>query len=211
MRKSRVATAAVTISLFVVLGAVPVTAQSPSPLLLAAPSLVRYEDPVGDVAGGSGPDIVAVTVSQPDPASVSIRVEFASEPPLTNDLKAGWTDVLSFEIGTGPDGVTVTSDGHPVADFWTGLHGVTLERASEDGAILASEAGFLEGAVDVTVDGPTATLTLTRESLGDPDRITFVVLAGRETEDDEASGEDLFPDYSGTGPLTQVAWTFPEE
>jgi hypothetical protein len=213
MRNSRVATAAVTISLFVVLGAVPVTAQSPPSPLLATPSLVRYEDPVGDVAGGMGPDIVAVTVSQPDPASVSISVEFASEPPLTYDLEADprWADVLSVAIGTGPDGVTADPDGHPVTDFDTGVHGVTLERDLEQGAVLASEAGFLEGAVKVAVDGPTVTLTLTRESLGDPDRIMFTMLAGREMEDDEGSGEDFFPDHLGTGLFTQIAWTFLEE
>jgi hypothetical protein len=209
MRRTRAATVAFSVCLAVAIGGLTAAAQ-PSPFL-AEPALVRYEDPAGDVAGGDGPDIIAVTVSQPDPASVNISVEFATVPPLGYDLVARWTDVLGIEIGTGPDGVSATLEGYPVGDRTTGVHGVTLERTVDDGAILLRDDEMLEGAVTVAVDGPTVTLTLTRESLGDPDRMTFVVLAGREVEDGQPGGEDFFPDHPDIGPFAQAAWTFPGE
>jgi hypothetical protein len=212
MRSSRVATAAVITSLMVVLGAIPVAAQSPAPLL-ADPTLVRYEDAVGDVDGGPGPDIVAVTVSQPDRAGVSIGVEFASEPPISYSTEDDpyWTDMLSVFIGTGAGGVAIGPEGGLQIDFGVGLHGATLPRHLDEGVDLHGGGDMLEGAVQVTVDGPTLTLTFPRESLGDPERMMFVVVAEREIGNaEEGGGQDVYPENDGAEPFTQIAWTFEE-
>lgn len=207
------------VSLCLMLAGFPAEAQSPPPAqsppapVLASPSLVRYEDPVGDTQDGIGPDIVAVTVSQPDPASVSISVEFAAAPPLGYDVAAGWTDMLMVMIATSPEGVVALPGGGVTADFFTGLHGANLQEMVEQGAPL-SVAGTEEiemGAVRVTVDGATTTLTLTRESLGDPERIFFAMGTAQEGPGDQPTGGDAFPDSPGEGPHTQVAWTFATE
>ena len=210
MRRTRVATAAVITALMVVLGAIPVAAQSPPPLL-ADPTLVRYEDGVGDVEGGPGPDIVAVTVSQPDIASVSIGVEFASEPPISYSTEDDpyWTDMLSVLIGTGAGGVAIGPGGGLQLDFGVGLHGATLPRHLDEGVDLLGGGDRLERAVQVTVDGPTLTLTFPRESLGDPERMMFIVFAEREIGNAEAGGgQDVHPDNDGTEPFNQITWAF---
>ena len=71
---------------------------------------------------------------------------------------------------------------------------------------------MLEGAVQAAVEGRTLTLTFPRESLGDPERMMFVVIAEREIGNaEEGGGQDVYPDDDGTGPLTQIAWTLQEE
>lgn len=213
MPSSRVATAAVITSLMIVLGAIPVAAQSASPPV-AAPTLVRYEDGVGDVEGGPGPDIVAVTVSQPDTASVSIGVEFASEPPISYSTEDDpyWTDMLSILIGTGAGGVASGPGGGLQLDFGVGLHGATLASHLDEGVDLHGGGDMLEGAVQVTVDGPTLTLTFPRESLGDPERMMFIVVAEREIGNaEEGGGQDVYPENDGREPFTQIAWTFQGE
>jgi hypothetical protein len=213
MRKTWAALAAVCLGL--PLASVPAGAQSPGPAaslpaMLATPVLVRYEDPAGDIDGGIGPDIVAVTLSQADPDSVSIAVEFATAPPLGHDLEAGWTDMLLIVGATGPEGVVPLPTEGVDADFATGLHGANLQESVAQGAPLNIGDRMDEHAVEVTVDGATATLTLTRESLGDPDRIVFLMWTVREgVSDGETGGGDAFPDNAPEGPYTQVAWTFP--
>jgi hypothetical protein len=64
--------------------------------------------------------------------------------------------------------------------------------------------------VAVALEGATLSLTLTRESLGDPERILFLVGVGREGETAN-SGGDHCPDDPQEGPLTLAAWTFPTE
>jgi hypothetical protein len=193
----------------------PVAAQSPAPARLATPVLVRYEDPVGDMADGIGADIVEVTISQPDPASVSIVVEFAADPPLTYSSEEGWTDMLMLLGATGPEGVVpLPGEGQGVdADFITGLHGATLQASVEEGAPLVLDGSMDGNPVAVALEGSTVTLTLTRESLGDPERILFWMGTCREYVSGEGStrGGDTFPDSPEDGPYTHVAWTFPAE
>lgn len=208
MRRIWVVTAIIAVGLG--LAGLPVAAQLPPPL--ATPVLVRYEDPIGDTSGGIGPDIVAVTVSQLDPESVSIAVEFATDPPLTYDADAGWTDTLMILGSFDPQGVAPLPTGGVDADFATGLHGANLPETVEQGAPLNKNERIVEGAVPVAVEGATATLTLTRESLGDPERFLFLMWTSREgVSDGGTSGGDAFPDNPPEGPYTQVAWTFGEE
>jgi hypothetical protein len=215
MRRTWMATTAIATCLALAGG--PVAAQSPAPARLATPALVRYEDPVGDAAGGLGPDIVAVTLSQPEPGSVSIAVEFAAEPPLTYDLEAGWTDMLMVLGSTRPEGVVASPTDGVESDFVTGLHGANLEESVEQGAPLNVTGQTEPATADVTVAGNTVTLTLGRQSLGDPERITFLMWVFREwvsdagTGGDEGTGGDAFPDNPEAGPYTQVAWTFPDD
>ena len=63
----------------------------------------RYEDAVGDVSGGVGPDIVAVTVSEPWESLVSFEVEFATDPPIAYDLETMSTDSLAIGLSPRPD------------------------------------------------------------------------------------------------------------
>jgi hypothetical protein len=187
---------------------VPVAAQAPP--FLATPTLVRYEDAIGDTAEGIGPDIVAVTLTAPDPGSVTIAIEFATDPPLTYDQAAGWTDMLMILGGMGPDGVVQLPDGTFDADFATGLHGIGLEQAVAEGAPLNLDDVMDPDAVATTVEGSTTTLTLTRASLGDPERILFVMWTVREgVSDGETGGGDAFPDGGPEGSFLQVPWTFP--
>jgi hypothetical protein len=191
----------------------PVTAQSPPPAQLATPVLVRYEDPIGDTKDGLGPDIVAVTLAAPDPGSLSIGIEFTTDPPLTYSMEEGWTDMLMILGSTQPAGVVPLpgEDQGVDADFATGLHGATLEEDATQGAPLNVGEQIRRDGVAVSVDGTTVTLTLTRESLGDPERIVFFMGTFREGlfGEEGTSGGDVFPDASEEGRYTQVAWTFP--
>lgn len=211
MRRTWVAAATIPLCLMMV--GTPVTAQSPPPAQLATPVLVRYEDPIGDTKDGLGPDIVAVTLAAPDPGSLSIGIEFTTDPPLTYSMEESWTDMLMILGSTGPAGVVLLpGEGQGVdADFVTGLHGATLEEEATRGAPLNVGEQTYPAGVAVSLEGTILTLTLTRESLGDPERIVFVVGTFREGvfEAEGTSGGDLFPDAPEDGPYTQVAWTFP--
>lgn len=167
---------------------------SPSPS--ASPAVVRYEDPVGDQQGGVGPDIVAITVLQPDAATVGIRIEFAVAPPLGVDTAAGSTDTLVVFMGTQPDAITTGGD-----VFVMGVHGATLEDEMASGGHLSApmDGGreLRERVVKVTVDGATATMTLAREIFGNPAKLYFMVAAGREGPANQTSGGDTCPDKPG--------------
>jgi hypothetical protein len=154
-----------------------------------------------------------VTVSQPDSASVSIGVEFASEPPISYSTEDDpyWTDMLGVIIGTGPSGVTIRPDGVE-AEFYTGLHGATLDQHLDQGVDLRGDEYQLEGTAQAAVDGSMLTLTFTRESLGDPEQMMFIVMAGREIGNgEEGGGGDVYPENDGIAPPTQMAWTFQDE
>jgi len=208
MRTTWVATATITLCLMLAgLSAAAASSPATSPRLVA-PALVRYVDAVGDPLGGVGPDIVAVTVSQPDPESVSIAIEFATAPPLGYDVAAGWTDMLMIFIATGPAGIVRMPDGSVDVDYVTGAHGANLEETLATGAPLNARDDLRMGAVKVAVDDANLTLTLTRTSLGDPERILFALAVGREGGAEEASGGDAFPEFTETEPITHAAYWF---
>lgn len=138
----------------------------------------RFTDPRGD-AGGDGPDVTAVTVSH-TPAAVRIAVDFAAAPPLGHDERAQYTDMLLIGIHTDDD--LSRSD----VEFWTGVHGVDLER----GMVVRGPGPESQevGSADVTVEGATVTLEIERAMLGDPEEIAVEVAAGREYVDEHAAG-----------------------
>lgn len=168
------------------------TGASPS----TSPAVLRYDDAVGDAKGGVGPDIVAVTVGQPDAATVRFSIQFAVAPPLGVDVAAGATDTLMVFMGTQPDAITTLKD-----LFVMGVHGATLQDDVASGAHLSvppdESRKLREHAVKVTVNGATITMALTREVLGNPARLYFVVGAGREGPGDQTSGGDTCPDKAG--------------
>lgn len=201
-RKKTIATSMATTSLFVSGLLVPAAAAEPTdpPEQSLEPSspVIRYEDPVGDVPAGMAPDIVAVTVSQPDASQVSFSVEFASDPPLTYDLTTMSTDQL--EIGLASE-----VDAEVAGDYERAIivHGANLPSAIETGANMYDEtraAGdeVVWGDVDVAVEGRTVTLTVERELLGDSGQLAFFAVAMSEGSEEPEPGVepvyDICPD-----------------
>lgn len=166
--------------------------QSPSP----SPVIVRYDCAVGNQKGGTGPDIVAVRIDQPDDARVRYTVEFAAEPPLGVDATAGSTDTLMIFMGAQPDFMTTGT-----AVYTIGLHGGTLRDEVANGAHLSiNKSGsndLRERAVKVTVEGAVVTMTVSRTLLGDPATLYFVLGAAREGPADQGSGGDMCPEDVG--------------
>lgn len=183
MSRIRIITAV--IAALVLAGSTPATAIGTEPdTTLATPG--RLEDPDGDAVGGA-PDIVAVTVSEPeDGPLVAVSVEFASEPPLGTDM-ATYTDVVFVDLICDPEEtLTVGLEGQSETDYIFGTHGVTLERDVAEGShlfVAHDEGHLIWHVVDVDVEGSTVTWTIDRSLLGDPDVLSWVVLVGVEREE----------------------------
>lgn len=157
----------------------------------------RFEDPVGD-AVGAAPDIVAVTVSEPDAGPVvAISVEFASEPPLRTDMET-YTDVIFIGLSSDPDAeLTVKLQSEGETDYVVGTHAVTLPGELESGGNLYVAEGMSEvywHVVDVSLDGSTVTWMVDRKLIGDPDVLSWAVLVGVEREDATEEEYDACPD-----------------
>jgi len=159
----------------------------------AAAADERYEDPIGDVTGGVGPDIVAVTISEPWESLVSFEVEFATDPPIAYDLETMSTDQLTIGLSSRPD--TAAFDEF---EYMIMVHGATLPEEAEIGSALY-DGTQPEGdevfwrVVDVAVDGSTVTVTLDWKLVGDPDTLAFFVAASTEGPT-EADVYDVYPD-----------------
>ncbi len=150
----------------------------------AASGTVRHRDAVGDVKGGSGPDITAVTALE-QAGRIAFRVEFAKAPPLTFSKPRGYTDMLII-------GISTTDKTSPKqANWFLGVHGADLKRVS---LVRAGRTGVVRVAPAV-VSGRILTLSLDPRRIGNPKAIRFSVAAGREMQ--AGGGEDYAPD-SGT-------------
>jgi hypothetical protein len=153
---------------------------------LALPSAALASDRFTDARGdaGAGPDITAVTLSHTD-AALTIAVEFASTPPLGFDEAEQYTDMLLVGIHTDDD--LRQRD----VEFWTGVHGVDLTRAT----VVRAARRAVVGSADVTVEGATVTLEVERGVLGAPEAVAVAIAAGREYVDEgDGGGEgDLAP------------------
>lgn len=170
-------------------------------LTLTATSVLaedRYGDPAGDVSGGAGPDIVSVTISQPDSGKVSFAVEFTTDPPLAVDVARGSTDMLMVLLDIGQP-ATSEQD----ADYAIGVHGANLTQSVREGAPLSAhrkkpdgtwDYDLRMGVVAVSVDGRTLTLTLPLDAIGNPDRLRFELGAGREGPGGTSGGSDRCPE-----------------
>ena len=155
----------------------------------------RYEDAVGD-ATGDAPDIVAVTVSEPEGEStIRFDIELAPGRLFGSDMET-WTDVLFLAMS--PSG-EVDERGilQNEQTYLTGTHGVTLEMQRAAGAVLATPEGMYENLVDFDdVDG-TLSFAVEREMVGDPFDLYFQVLLGVEREGAEEAAEmegDAYPE-----------------
>jgi len=168
-------------------------------LLIATPALgsepTRYEDAIGDATGDS-PDIVAVTVSEPEGEStIRFDIELAPGRLFGSDMET-WTDVLFLAMSSSGE-VDERGILQNEQTYLTGTHGVTLEMQREAGAVLATPEDMYENLVDFDdIDG-TLSFAVDREMIGDPLDLYFQVLLGVErdgAEEDEEMEGDAYPE-----------------
>jgi hypothetical protein len=177
------------------------TATGPS----TATGPATFRDPVGDVAGGDGPDIVSVTVADTS-ADVTFAIRFAEAPPLRTSPSEGWIDMALVGIDVPPYGPPPGPiGGWPGVDYVAGLHGAQpdilfrrMEPPAEGGDQPTGTASATPDApeqavrLDATVDGATLRFAIPRRLLGDPPSFAFNVAAGREGET-RGGGSDSAP------------------
>jgi hypothetical protein len=161
----------------------------------AATGPATFQDPVGDVAGGAGPDIVSVTVANTS-ADVTFGIRFAEAPPLRTSPSEGWIDMALVGIDVPPYGPPPGPiGGWAGVDYVAGLHGAQpdilfqrmegpTEGADQPTGTASATPDAPDQAVrlDATVDGPTLRFAIPRRLLGDPPSFAFSVAAGREGE-----------------------------
>ena len=155
----------------------------PEPTDAPTVPLAIYEDPVGDVPGGTGPDFVSCSIAEPWQSLVSFTFEFAAEPPLSYDVETMSTDELWVGLSTDPAAVFPDDITHLL-----GVHGATLEQEAVSGAnlfdaTLTESDPVFWGVVDVEVEGTILTLTVDRKLVGDPDDLYFVGIASTEGQE----------------------------
>ena len=145
-----------------------------------------YTDPIGDVKGGAGPDVAAVTVSN-TASTLTFRVRFASAPPLRLSVRQKWVEMLLIGIDVPPLGPPPATSGGDWrgADFALGTHGPSktgqLVRIGKKRA--APPIRF-----KVSARGPTLSFSIPCRALGSPHWFTFNVAAAREGENQATGG-----------------------
>lgn len=153
-----------------------------------------YPDRAGDVAGGSGPDIVSITLSNTE-ASIIFRVRFAKAPPLRVNERQRWVDMLLIGIDVPPLGPRPISPGGewPGANFALGTHGPAktgqLVRLGTGIPVHARQVATFK----ITTAGATLRFSIPRSVLGSATWFTFSAAAARETEETTGGGIDLTP------------------
>jgi hypothetical protein len=145
-----------------------------------------YPDRVGDVTGGTGPDIASVTVSNTK-TKVTFGVRFVKAPPLRVNQREGWIDMLLIGIDVPPLGPRPTIPGGEWrgANFALGTHG-----PSKTGLMVRLGQGEYRqvASFKIVTSGSTLTFTIPRRALGNPAWFAFTVAAAREMEEEEATG-----------------------
>ncbi len=169
-----------------------------------------FQDPVGDVTGGAGPDLVSITVSH-TPADVTFSIRFAQAPPLRVSRSGGWVNMLLVGIDVPPFGPPPTpTEGWTGVDYVAGLHGsqgvvrfrsmrASSSGAGQPGTTVGGTATVAPGAIErlsTAEDGATLRFSIPRRMLGDPASFEFNVATGREGE--QAAGGSDFAPASGT-------------
>ena len=157
-------------------------------LALCSPALAaqQYRDPVGDVKGGAGPDLVAVTLSN-TASTLTFRVRFAHAPPLRVSQQEKWVDMLLIGIDVPPLGPPpVTAGGEwPGMNFALGTHGPSATG-------LLVRPGSMHGAPPVRFkivrSGATLSFSIPRRPLGGARTLAFSVAAAREGESPSTGG-----------------------
>jgi len=141
-----------------------------------------FPDRVGDVKAGTGPDIVAVKLSNTE-STITFGIRFTSAPPLRVSTKEGWIDMLLIGVDVPPLGPRPVAPGGEWlgADFAMGTHG-----PSKTGLFVRQGPGSPAEPrkpvrFKITTSGSTLTFSITRRALGNPSWFTFSVAATRET------------------------------
>lgn len=146
----------------------------------AASAARNYSDPAGDVKGGAGPDVVAVTVTNTT-SMLTFKVRFASAPPLRLSTREKWVDMLLIGIDVPPLGPAPARLGGewPGADFALGTHG-----PSKVGLLvrLGIERAPPPVRFAIVSRGRTLIFSIPRRALGSPRWFDFNVAAAREGE-----------------------------
>jgi hypothetical protein len=138
-----------------------------------------YSDRVGDVKGGSGPDLTSLTLSSTR-TTVTFRVRFTHAPPLRASTRDGWVDMLLIGIDVPPRSLSRGAHGWTGLDYEAGLHGAeTTAVVVRAAPATPSQPGRVVARPSVRVSGRT---------LGDPAWIEVVVAAGREMSGQAAGG-----------------------
>ena len=171
--------------------------------VLAALSLVcgaalaarSYSDRIGDVQGGSAPDLASVTVSNTK-TKITFGVRFAATPPLGVSESEGWIDMLIIGIDTPPLGKQPVPGGDwPGANFLLATHGGmntgVMQRAVPSGSPPFRQVATFE----IVTRGSTLTFSIPRRTLGkNTASFRFLVAAGRETtQEGQGGGGDYAP------------------
>jgi hypothetical protein len=160
------------------------------------------EDPAGDVAAATGPDVVAVTVER-DAETITFRVRFAAAPPLEVSEEEGWIDMLLIGIDVPPLGPPPAAPGGEWrgADYALGTHG-----AFESGMLVrltpsaseAEAASEKRAEIPIATDGATLSLPVARDELGDPGTVAISIASAREwneaNDEQAAVTPDIVPD-----------------
>ena len=155
-----------------------------------------YPDRVGDVKGGTGPDIASVTLSNTK-TNVTFRVRFAKAPPLRVNEREGWIDMLLIGIDVPPLGPRpIVSGGEwRGANFVMGTHGL-----SKTGLLVQLGQGESRQAArfKIVTSGSTLTFSIQRRTLGNPAWFTFQVAAAREVANEQQGQAADFAPPRGT-------------
>jgi hypothetical protein len=139
-----------------------------------------YPDRVGDVRGGTGPDIASVRVSSTK-TKVTFGVRFAKAPPLRINPSEGWVDMLLIGVDVPPLGPRPIPLGEwRGANLALGTHGPSktglIVRLGQN--IPAEQRQVAK--FEIVTHGSTMTFSIPRRALGNPDWFTFQVAAARE-------------------------------
>ncbi|HEX7581621.1 MAG TPA: hypothetical protein VF321_00920 [Gaiellaceae bacterium] len=156
-----------------------------------------YPDRVGDVTGGSGPDLTSITLSNTKTKTkITFRIRFARTPPLRVSAREKWVDMLLIGIDVPPLGPRPVKPG----DEWTGANfALGTHGPSKTGQVVQLGEGIPTSsrrvaAFKIVTRGATLTFSIPRRVLGSPAWFTFTVAAARESENDAAGGGvDLAP------------------
>jgi hypothetical protein len=174
-------------------GAVAVAVLALAGIALAA---TTYRDRVGDVEGGPGPDLAAITVSDTE-TTLTFRVRFAEAPPLRVSRAEGWVDMLLVGIDVPPRGARPVIGGDwRGADYALGTHG-----PSKTGLLVRLGRGENRQVARfrIVTRGSTLAFSFPKRAIGSPSWFAFQAAAARETGDEaQRGGVDFAPSASAT-------------
>jgi hypothetical protein len=160
----------------------------------AAHAARGYTDRAGDVARGSGPDLLSIRISSTR-TSLTFRVRFAHAPPLRGSAREHWVDMLLLGIDVPPLGPRPTEPGGewPGADYALGAHAPATKGLLVRLGDGAPASRRRVGTFGITITGATMTFSISRRSLGSLRWFTFSVAAARETDETDGGSVDLAP------------------